>query len=102
MTARPGAGARPAPRALLRVFWVLHRGIWRATGGRVGLTQPQAGTRFGMLRLTTVGRRSGRQRVAMVGYYPVGPDLVTLAMNGWGDTEPAWWLNLRSQPGAGS
>jgi deazaflavin-dependent oxidoreductase (nitroreductase family) len=21
-----------------------------------------------------------------------------MAMNGWGDAEPAWWLNLRAQP----
>ena len=55
---------------------------------------PAAGTgaKFGMLRLRTVGRRSGRERVAMVGYYEDGPNLVTLAMNGWGKDEPAWWL----------
>ena len=34
----------------------------------------------------------------ILGYYEDGPDLVTLAMNGWGGTEPAWWLNLRAQP----
>jgi hypothetical protein len=33
--------------------------------------------------------------------YPVdGSNLVTLAMNGWADGEPAWWFNLRPQPGA--
>jgi hypothetical protein len=25
---------------------------------------------------------------------------VTLAMNGWGAAEPAWWLNLQAQPEA--
>jgi hypothetical protein len=34
----------------------------------------------------------------MVGYYEDGPNLVTLAMNGWGEPEPAWWLNLQAQP----
>lgn len=45
-----------------------------------------------MMRLTTIGRRSGRTRVAMVGYYPDGPNLVTLAMNGWAKTDPSWNL----------
>ena len=26
------------------------------------------------------------------------PHLVTMAMNGWGAAEPAWWLNLQAQP----
>jgi deazaflavin-dependent oxidoreductase (nitroreductase family) len=51
-----------------------------------------------MLRLTTVGRRSGQPRVAIVGYLEDGQNLVTLAMNGWADAEPAWWLNLQAQP----
>ena len=50
------------------------------------------------MRLKTVGRRSGKARVAIVGYYEDGPDLVTLAMNGWADAEPAWWLNLQATP----
>jgi len=33
----------------------------------------------------------------MVGYFEDGRNLVTLAMNGWADTEPAWWLNLQAK-----
>jgi deazaflavin-dependent oxidoreductase (nitroreductase family) len=51
-----------------------------------------------MLRLTTLGRRSGQPRVAIVGYFEDGPNLVTLAMNGWAEAEPAWWLNLQAKP----
>jgi deazaflavin-dependent oxidoreductase (nitroreductase family) len=51
-----------------------------------------------MLRLRTVGRRSGKERTAILGYFEDGPDLVTMAMNGWADPEPAWWLNLQAQP----
>ena len=36
----------------------------------------------------------------IVGYYEDGPDLVTMAMNGWGAPEPAWWLNLQAHPEA--
>ncbi len=49
-------------------------------------------------RTTTVGRRSGRERVALLGYYEDGPNLVTMAMNGWAEPEPAWWLNLQAHP----
>jgi deazaflavin-dependent oxidoreductase (nitroreductase family) len=52
------------------------------------------------MRLTTIGRRTGRARIAILGYYEDGPNLVTLAMNGWSDGEPAWWLNLQAHPDA--
>ena len=52
------------------------------------------------MRLKTIGRRSGRERIAILGYYEDGPNLVTMAMNGWADGEPAWWLNLQAHPDA--
>jgi deazaflavin-dependent oxidoreductase (nitroreductase family) len=52
------------------------------------------------MRLTTVGRRSGLERSVILGYLEDGPNLVTLAMNGWGEGEPAWWLNLQAHPQA--
>jgi deazaflavin-dependent oxidoreductase (nitroreductase family) len=52
------------------------------------------------MRLTTTGRRTGRDRSVMVGYFEDGPNLVTMAMNGWGEAEPAWWLNLQANPRA--
>jgi len=52
------------------------------------------------LRLTTVGRESGKNRSVLVGYINDGTDLVLLAMNGWGEGHPAWWLNLRAHPDA--
>jgi hypothetical protein len=36
----------------------------------------------------------------MVGYFDDGPNLVSLAMNGWADAQPAWWLNLQAKPEA--
>jgi deazaflavin-dependent oxidoreductase (nitroreductase family) len=52
------------------------------------------------MRLTTLGRRSGQERSVILGYIEDGPNLATLAMNGWGDGEPAWWLNLQANPQA--
>jgi deazaflavin-dependent oxidoreductase (nitroreductase family) len=91
---------RLPPRWFIRTAWVVHRAIYRLTGGRRGLAVPQEDGRFGTLRLTTVGRRSGKQRAAILGYWEDGPNLVTLAMNGWGEAEPAWWLNLQARPAA--
>ena len=98
MTAAREHELRTPPRPLIRTFWVLHRLAYRITGGRFGLSQPRAGDRFGMMRVHSVGRQSGRSRIAIVGYYEDGPSLVTLAMNGWGAVDPAWWLNLQARP----
>ena len=57
-------------------------------------------TRLGSLRLTTVGRKSGQERSVIIGYVDDGPNLVTLAMNGWDEGHPAWWLNLEAHPDA--
>jgi F420H(2)-dependent quinone reductase len=100
MTAVGERTPRTLPRFVLRTFWMLHRGAYRLSGGRFGLSRPAAGAKFGMMRLTTLGRRSGEPRVVIVGYYEDGENLVTLAMNGWGEKEPAWWLNLQAQPDA--
>jgi deazaflavin-dependent oxidoreductase (nitroreductase family) len=87
------------PRWLVRTIWTAHRTAYRVTGGRFGL-RPPTDTRWGMLRLTTTGRRSGKRRAAILGYLDDGHNLVTPAMNGWADPEPAWWLNLQAHPAA--
>ena len=89
--------ARLPPRWFMRMFWHGHRSLYRLTGGRVGLWRPKPNGE-GTLRLTTIGRRTGRERNVMVGYFEDGPNLVTMAMNGWGEGEPAWWLNLQAHP----
>jgi deazaflavin-dependent oxidoreductase (nitroreductase family) len=85
------------PRWLVRTIWTVHRAAYRFTGGRFGL-RPSTDTQWGMLRLTTVGRRSGKERAAIVGYLVDGSNVVVPAMNGWADPEPAWWLNLQADP----
>jgi F420H(2)-dependent quinone reductase len=83
------------PRWLVRTIWAAHRAAYRLSGGRFGLRPPST-NRWGMLRLTTTGRRSGRERVAILGYLEDGERLLVPAMNGWADPEPAWWLNLQA------
>jgi deazaflavin-dependent oxidoreductase (nitroreductase family) len=93
----PVARASLPPRWFIRVAWAVHRALFALTRGRFGL-RPATATQWGMLRLRTTGRRSGKTRHVILGYYEDGPNLVTMAMNGWGDAEPAWWLNLQAQP----
>ena len=87
------------PRWFVKTFWRAHRRVVRASGGRRGLWLPRPG-KWGALRLTTTGRRSGEPRSVIIGYYKDGPNRVSMAMNGWGVAEPAWWLNLQSNPHA--
>jgi deazaflavin-dependent oxidoreductase (nitroreductase family) len=91
--------ARMPPRWFVVLFWHGHRALVRATRGRLGLWRPKPGG-WGALWLATTGRRSGRPRRVLVGYVEDGDNLVTMAMNGWGAAEPAWWLNLQADPEA--
>jgi len=90
---------RVPPRWFVRLFWSTHRGLYRVTGGRVGLRRAKA-NRWGLMHLTTTGRRTGQERSVIICYFEDGPNLVSMAMNGWADDEPAWWLNLQAHPEA--
>ena len=54
----------------------------------------------GAMHLTTIGRKSGRATPRIVGYIDDGSTPVVLAMNGWDEGQPAWWLNLEAHPDA--
>jgi deazaflavin-dependent oxidoreductase (nitroreductase family) len=97
MSGEPKKRAGLPPRWFIRLFWSLHRALYRFTGGRLGLRRAKA-NRWGMMRLTTTGRRTGQERSVILGYFDDGPNLVTMAMNGWAAAEPAWWLNLQAHP----
>ena len=87
------------PPWFIRLAWAIHRAMYRITGGRRGLWKPKPG-KWGTIKLTTVGRKTGKEREAILGYFEEGPNLVTMAMNGWMEAEPTWWLNLQAHPEA--
>jgi deazaflavin-dependent oxidoreductase (nitroreductase family) len=87
------------PHWLIRTIWFVHRAAYSLTRGRFGL-RPATDSQWGMLRLRTVGRKSGRERVAIVGFIHDGSNVIIPAMNGWMNPEPAWWLNLQANPEA--
>jgi deazaflavin-dependent oxidoreductase (nitroreductase family) len=95
--------ATPSPKHpppwFVHTAWRVHRALYRLGGGRfLWTTSNKRG--WGSMRLTTVGRRSGQERSVIVGYLEDGPALVALAMNGWDEGLPAWWLNLEADPDA--
>jgi deazaflavin-dependent oxidoreductase (nitroreductase family) len=87
------------PRGFIETFWRVHRRVVRRSNGRRGLWSPRTG-KWGALRLTTTGRRTHEPRSVIIGYFEDGPNLVSMAMNGWGAPEPAWWLNVQADPRA--
>jgi F420H(2)-dependent quinone reductase len=87
------------PKWFVHVAWRVHRALYKFSGGRfLWTTSNKRG--WGALRLTTVGRKSGHERNVIVGYLEDGSNLVLLAMNGWDEGHPAWWLNLEARPDA--
>lgn len=87
------------PPWFVHTAWRVHRALYRLSGGRfLWTTSNKRG--WGALRLTTVGRKSKKERSVIVGYIEDGPNLVTIAMNGWDEGHPAWWLNLEAHPDA--
>jgi hypothetical protein len=65
------------PRWFIRLFWAVERAAYSVTRGRFGL-QTATADRQGMLRLRTVGRRTGEERMVILGYFEDGADLVTM------------------------
>lgn len=73
-----------------------HIALYRASGGLLGSRIP---TRSFLL-LTTIGRKSGQERVIPIFYVPRGKDFILIGSN-WGEpTPPLWWLNLQAHPQA--
>lgn len=87
------------PPWFVHAFWRVHRALYRLSGRRfLWTTSSKRG--WGALHLTAVGRKSGRERSVILGYIEDGGNLVVLAMNGWDEGHPSWWLNLEAHPDA--
>ena len=78
----------------IRIISKIHGRIYRISRGRIG-------TRFGklgFLLLTTTGRKSGKNRSVPLPVIPVGPSYILVASFGGNPSNPAWLLNIRSNP----
>ena len=68
--------------------------LYVVTGGRIDPSNDQAG----FLKLTTVGRKSGKQRTVPLLYIKDADSYVVTASNGGRDRHPGWFFNVRSNP----
>jgi deazaflavin-dependent oxidoreductase (nitroreductase family) len=75
----------------------VHAALLRRARGRVRRSRVLAGGQP-VLALTTIGRRSGRPRSTVVAYLEHRGGYATGALNLGSDHDPAWALNLRSDP----
>lgn len=99
MPAKSPRTPRVPPAWFVHLAWRVHRGLHRVSGGRfLWTTSDKRG--WGAMHVTTTGRKSGRPRSVILGYVEDGSNLVGLAMNGWQEGDPAWWLNLQADPDA--
>ena len=71
-----------------------HRFLYRLTHGVIG------GRMLGVsiLLLTTVGRKSGRQRTTPLMFGSDGDRLILIASKGGAPEHPLWYTNLKAQP----
>jgi F420H(2)-dependent quinone reductase len=99
MSAATASSPKLPPAWFKHAFWRCHRALHRLSGGRF-LWSPGGRRGWGALGLTVVGRKTGKERHVILGYLDDGPDVVVLAMNGWDEGHPAWWLNLEAHPDA--
>ncbi len=80
-------------RLKLTYFSVL---LYTLTGGRA--YRGSADSPAGFLQLTTIGRKSGKQRRAHLIYIRDGSNYVVTASNAGKARHPGWFFNLRSHP----
>ncbi len=81
-------------RRLLRGGTRAHVWLYRVTRGKLG-------GRIGgapILLLTTVGRRSGRERTLPLGYLEDSGKILICAANVGADRHPGWFWNLKATP----
>ena len=51
-----------------------------------------------IVRLTTVGRKSGRAHRVLLNMFPIHGTSVVVGSNAGADTHPHWFLNLQANP----
>ena len=83
-------------RLALKLGSGAHAGVYRATGGKLFGRMGKSP----ILLLNTVGRKSGKKRTSLLLYVMDGEDFVIIASKGGAPAHPAWYLNLKANPGA--
>jgi deazaflavin-dependent oxidoreductase (nitroreductase family) len=67
--------------------------LLKLTGGRLAFT-----AFFPLVRLVTVGRKSGLQRIVPLVYFTQGEEVILIASSFGRERHPAWYLNVKANP----
>lgn len=86
----------PAARhsVALTLFWMLHRWVYAISGGRLGLSFMG----IQIIRLTTIGRKSGRLHRVLLNMFPIEGKAIVVGSNAGADSHSDWFLNLQANP----
>ena len=79
---------------IFRVIMGMYVSLYRRTAGKFG-GEVQG---LPVLLLTTIGRKTGKKRIAPLGYFEHDGSYVITASNAGFDTHPAWFHNLKNHP----
>jgi deazaflavin-dependent oxidoreductase (nitroreductase family) len=85
----------PDPRAAYAAFTEAFITAFRSNGGQI-TDGPFAGRE--VLLLTTIGAKSGQERLAPVVFTRDGDRIVIVGSKGGAPTNPAWYVNLLANP----
>lgn len=69
--------------------------FYRVSGGRFTASGPLT---IPQLALTSIGRKSGKERTVQLGYHADGNGWLIIASNFGGESHPAWSYNLDANP----
>ncbi|HRV93169.1 MAG TPA: nitroreductase/quinone reductase family protein [Anaerolineae bacterium] len=81
---------------VLKVANGLHVALYRMSDGKFA----NKIANLPILLITTFGRKSGKPHTNPVVYVKDGQDYLVSATNGGSDTDPGWYLNLKTRPEA--
>jgi deazaflavin-dependent oxidoreductase (nitroreductase family) len=81
-------------RSAMKYFARAHIWVYRRTNGRVGARLLW----FPAALVTTTGRKTGRPRTTPTLYLADGDRVILPASFGGRDSDPAWYLNIESNP----
>jgi deazaflavin-dependent oxidoreductase (nitroreductase family) len=102
--ARRGPARRVSRRERVALFvhrgldrWLSPLGVWVYRRTKGGITAPW---KVDALLLTTRGRRSGRERMVVLQFFPDGDAMIVAAANDGGTSHPGWYYNLAAEPAA--
>lgn len=82
-------------KILFKVFLGLHVWLYRLTNGKFGGEMRG----FKVLILTTKGRKSGKTLHTPLGYFERDSGYYIVASNAGSDKNPAWFYNIKGNPG---